>query len=218
MQSKRLPILLFSILVIATCVLLFSTHSKKQNYILEGQVAFPEGSAVSLDVYVTQERGFPQDFSALHRVRTVREGRFTTEYYAEVNVPIHFYVKKDGFTPVRHTLYPRSENGKFQRLSQPILFASLHEKLGSEHYYGDKGIPKLPTYGNKCGQTPDSHIPVNEIQYVENLSYISCPENTAPNLAGDIKTDKKLFLNTFFRQLPLGQVYNAASSLSEKRN
>ena len=217
MHSKRLPLLLFSILVLSTCILLFSTHSKTQNYILEGQVLYPDASPVSLDVYITQEPEFPATFLGLHRVRTVAEGRFATEYHAEVNVPIHFYVVKDGLTPVRHTLYPKAKNGVRQQLDEPILFTSLHEKLGSEHLYGPKGVPQLPTFGHECSRNPLSFIPVDEILFVENLSYIYCSGNATPNLEGDIRTRKKLFSNTFFRQLPASGTYNAASHLTENK-
>lgn len=215
MQSSRLPLLLLLILVISTCVLLFSTHSNTKNYVLEGQVRCPDGSPVSLDVYVTQEPEFPSSFTGLHRVRTVENGRFTTEFHAEVNLPIHFYVVKDGLTPVKQTLYPKAENGEVQRLSQPILFTAIHEKLGSEHHYGDRGVPKLPTFGHRCGQKPLGFIPVDEILFVENLSFIYCSGNASPNLEGNIKTRKQLFANTFFRQLPAGSLYNAAAPLTD---
>lgn len=214
MKKSRLPLLLLLILVISTCVLLFSTHSNTKNYILEGQVHCPDGSPVSLDIYVTQEAEFPPAFTGLHRVRTVEQGKFTTEFHAEVNLPIHFYIVKNGLTPVKHTFYPKAENGRNQRLGNPILFTAIHEKLGSEHHYGDKGVPKLPTFGHRCGQKPLSFIPVDEIVFVENLSFINCGGNASPNLEGNIKTRKQLFANTFFRQLPVGGAYNAASTSS----
>ncbi len=218
MQNNRLLLLLSSILVIATCVLLFSFHPKTGVYTLNGQVVYPEGSAISLPVYVTQQQDFPANFNGLHRVYTGKEGKFKTEYYAELNVPIHFYVVKDGLTPIKHTLYPKAENGKDQSLEEPILFASFHEQLNSEHYYGDKGMPKLPTFGHRCGQKPVSFIPVDHILFVENLAYVSCTGHDAPNLEGDIKTRSKLFSRTFFRQPLSGNIYKAASPLSEKKN
>ena len=98
-----------------------------------------------------------------------------------------------------------------------LSVSEICEKLGSEHFYGSKGVPQLPTFGHECSRNPLGFIPVDEILFVENLSYIYCSGNATPNLEGDIRTRKKLFSHTFFRQLPAGGTYNAASHLTENK-
>ncbi len=201
MQTARLSLLLTAILVALTCVLLLSSHSERKNYILEGQVRHLSGSPISIDVYVTQERGFPESFEGLHRVKTEEKGKFKTEYNAEVNAPIHFYVRdKQEQRPVKYTLYPKAENKRLQKLPEPILYTTLHERLNPEHYYGDKGMPQLPTYRHECDQVERSFIPVDEILYVANLSILNCRQGIPPALQGDIKTSEQLFEDALFRE------------------
>jgi len=209
MKTVRLSLILFTLLVLATCLLLFSTHSKYKNYVLEGKVEVqPRGSAVSLPVYITQNEDEIEDakgFEQLHRVYTEEGGKFMTVFNAEVNKPIHLYVVKEGITPIRRTFTPDINKGDRQILNQPIIFTALHERLKSSNRYGHRGIPKLPTYDSECEVNPAGLIPVNEILFVENLELVNCDNATFPKLSGNIKTTKEYFTEELFsHQLKLG--------------
>lgn len=209
MRTIRLSLILFSLLVLATCLLLFSTHSTYKNYVLEGKVEVqPRGSAVSLPVYITQneeEIKDPKRFELMHRVYTESGGKFMTVFNAEVNKPIHFYVVKEGITPVRRTFTPDISRGDRQVLDQPIVFTALHERLKSSNRYGQRGIPKVPTYDSECEVNPAALIPVDEILFVENLQVVSCDNAPFPKLSGNIKTTKEYYTQELFsHQLKLG--------------
>lgn len=209
MRTAKLSLILFSLLVVATCLLLFSTHSKHKNYVLEGRVKVqPKGSPVSLPVYITQSEKLIKDYKAfekLHRVYTEEGGKFKTEFHAEVNTPIHLYVVKEGITPVRHTFTPNAIKGDHQVLEEPIIFTALHEQLKSSHLYGDKGMPELPTFDEECESNPSGRIPVDQIVFVENLQLVNCANSPLPKLTGGIKTLNDYFANELFsHQLKVG--------------
>lgn len=216
MKTIKLSITLLTLLVVLACCLLFSSHPKRQNYTIQGEVKYPGGNPVSIPVYITQDKRVPafDDLEGMHCVRTVHRGRFTTQFHAEVNMPIYLYVAKPGHTLVRHTLEPDFRTGSEQVIAQPILFTDLHKKLDITDYYSNTGMPELPVFTEHCNSDPKSFIPVDKIQFVEGLSYESCP--SAPvSLSGKIKAKGQPFSTTFFRRAGTAAAYRATKT---KRN
>lgn len=207
MRTVRLSLILGSILILLIGILLSSVRSNKQNYILEGVVHCEEKSPVSLDVYVTQSRKFPETFEGLHRARTMEGGHFKTEFHAEVGAPIYFYVIKHGTLPVRHVFYPKSRDGLSQRLTSPIVYTPIFDESGLYQYAAsNKG--EVPIFGSNCSNEPIESVSIQDIQYVEDIQHIYCDQLNTVALRGDIYTKASSFLKSFFTAVTPKQVYN----------
>lgn len=195
MQPYKWSIILSTVLIISITLLFLSSHPEKQNYELYGKVNNLGGSSVSMDIYITQDLVFPDDFEGLHKVNTSKDGSFETEYRAEINAPIYFYVYENGMKPLRYRYIPKSKFGAVQKITRTFIYTPISND-NPEKSQAEESNDFF--YRSECASHPPKSVKLDDILFIDNVRQVECPEFNGAAFEGDIRTKSYILQKSLF--------------------